>query len=290
MSKALTIVPDSSDLATMDDPAKFILTSCRRAKQYLALALASDSIEQVLEMKSQGMAMKTYAQQRKLGEDTQLAATEIVRRAERCLGLAVRVGQKTGKIRRHGNFKSDSKEQKLTLVSQFVGSGGKRSETYELTDGVTDEKFEEAITSSKAEKNLSRSNLIKNVRKATKKGGTQLATEKRRFIKRLKALAKKGATSAAIADELGFGRSWIKVSAKRHGIDIRADKVMGASQVLKPDRVLCSFVKVLESLAPDYELIDLDKIDRKCLVQCDSDMDEAMRPINLLRRRLKSKL
>ena len=44
-----------------------------------------------------------YTTQKQLGKDAQLAAAEIVRRAERGIGVAIRRGQQNGEIARRGD-------------------------------------------------------------------------------------------------------------------------------------------------------------------------------------------
>ncbi len=65
---------------------------------WLAMAQDHGEIEQIVEIKSQAEAMRIYTMQKQLGKDAQLSAAEIVRRAERGIGVAIRRGQEAGKI------------------------------------------------------------------------------------------------------------------------------------------------------------------------------------------------
>ena len=84
------------------DPAGFVVQACERAKAWLEEALEHGEIEQIAEIKSQAEAVRVYTAQKQLGKDAQLAAAEIVRRAERGIGLAIRRGQQQRPDRQAG--------------------------------------------------------------------------------------------------------------------------------------------------------------------------------------------
>jgi hypothetical protein len=75
------------------------------------MTASSDQIEQIVELKSQAEAIRVYTVQKQLGHDAELAAAEVVHRAERCIGLAIRKGQAEGRFTknaRHGVHDADS--------------------------------------------------------------------------------------------------------------------------------------------------------------------------------------
>jgi len=76
-----------------------------------------------------------------------VSASEIVRRAERCIGLAIRKGQAEGRIRRRGQSRGDGSKQGVTnfLDQHDLTGGGNSVGVYDLTDGVSDEVFEKAL-------------------------------------------------------------------------------------------------------------------------------------------------
>jgi hypothetical protein len=156
------------------DPAVFVTLACERAKTWLAQALDHGQIEQIVELKSQAEAIRVYTAQKQLGRDAELSAAEIVRRAERCIHLAVDKGREAGRIAPQGVTRyrpghhavSETPGEGATPV--LVGDLVNREElhnTRALRD-VSDEQFEEAITQAKEEGNLSRANVV---RKATGK-------------------------------------------------------------------------------------------------------------------------
>jgi hypothetical protein len=97
-----------------------------------------------------------------LGEEAQLAATEIIRRAERCMALAVRKGQKDGRLPKPGQRAVNSGR---SSVEEAAGTSRKElSLGYPLADDVSDAQFDAAIEQAKAERNLSRANVVRKVK------------------------------------------------------------------------------------------------------------------------------
>ena len=74
----------------------------------------------------QAEAIRSYTVQKQLGRDVELNAQEIVRRAERGLGLAIRKGQVDGTLQKPGQnirFAAPLNEESRS-VSQFFGYEG----------------------------------------------------------------------------------------------------------------------------------------------------------------------
>lgn len=153
------------------DPAEFVIVACERAKAWLAEILADGAIEEIVEAKSQAEAIRVYTVQKGLGKDAELAAQEIVRRAERGIGLAIRRGQEAGEIVKKGqgagapgvdrHDKSMSKLRDVVPVGEWRGNA---AGIVHMTDGVTQEQFETAIEEAKGEGNLSRANVVRKVK------------------------------------------------------------------------------------------------------------------------------
>src|SRR5438034_11436123 len=100
MAADLVLAADLGVVGQALDPETFVVAACERAKAWLREALEQGEIEQIAEIKSQAEAVRVYTMQKQLGMDAQLAAAEIVRRAERGIGLAIRRGQECGEITR----------------------------------------------------------------------------------------------------------------------------------------------------------------------------------------------
>lgn len=173
----LALIPvDASEIERSADPAVYVIAACERAKTWLAHALEHGGIEQIVELKSQAEAIRVYTMSKQLGHDAQLAAAEIVRRAERGIGLAIRKGQELGEIKRHGDNRHTLDGRDETIypkrpVGDFFTRPQERADTYAMTDGVSDERFETALTEAKAEGNLSRANVVRKVRPEPPEGG-----------------------------------------------------------------------------------------------------------------------
>ena len=288
--KSVTVLPETTDLDAITDPAKRIILSCERAKTWLAHALAGDQIEQIAEIKSQAQAMQAYARQKQLGEDAQISAAEIVRRAERCIALGIRKGQKEGRIARQGqggsqppHAKRPRRDNGISRPSDFISANelyDNRTGVYKMTDGVTDKQFEAGIAKGRAQKNLTRANVVRNVK------GNGKADRWERFAE----LAAAGNTSYQIAKELGVVRQSVMKRAARDSINIHADRVVGSSRIPKPDRILSEFVNTLEALVPSCEMINLEVVKREVLVESLQIMDAAMPALTRLRKGLKKKV
>jgi hypothetical protein len=109
--------------------------------------LEHGEIEQIAEIKSQAEAVRVYTAQKQLGKDAQLAAAEIVRRAERGIGVAIRRGQQGGQIARrgergsrgapgvHGGNPGDRRGDHLGSSRPFFRHGDERADAYAMTDG-----------------------------------------------------------------------------------------------------------------------------------------------------------
>ena len=114
-----------------------------------------------------------------LSMDAQLSATEIVRRCERRIGELIREGQAEGTILKPGEQLRRScspvtgehvvkRPIDFLTRSELSGDGAKQAGTgqgiYALTDGSTPDDFERALATAKAERNLSRANVVRKIR------------------------------------------------------------------------------------------------------------------------------
>lgn len=173
MSADLALAADPSVVERAADPGEYIVQCCERGKWWLKAALERDDMEAVLEAKAQAEAIRVYTVSKGYGADAKLSAEEIIRRAERGLALAVRKGQENGTVRTTGTdaFQGnqhvrgiDNDDTNTTSPGDWVGYGGTRTETYAMTDGVSDKDFEDGLAKAKTEENLSRANVARKVR------------------------------------------------------------------------------------------------------------------------------
>jgi hypothetical protein len=279
----LALAADPGMIERSADPAGFVVQACQRAKAWLREALEHGEIEQIAEIKSQAEAVRVYTTQKQLGKDAQLAAAEIVRRAERGLGTAIRRGQENGEIAKRGDRggrgasgvyganPGDRRGDHLGSAGSFFRHGDERADSYAMTDGVSDADFEEALDEAKAEGNMSRANVVRKVRR--RRGSTtdprgqvpdpadrspDAAARRRELIAELSTT---GMTSAQIGDRLGIRGEWVRQIARDHGITIQADAALGRRRRLDSNRIARETVHALEGLVMGVELADLAEID-----------------------------
>lgn len=159
-------MPDyAAEIERSADPAAYVVAACERAKTWLAHALEHGDIESIVELKSQAEAIRIYTMSKQLGKDAELSASEIVRRAERGIGLCIRRGQREGTVRTPSQRSSVLGENSTAISPRdVIGGGGQTmSDTYAMTDNVDDALFESAVRSARATGNLSRRGIIRSI-------------------------------------------------------------------------------------------------------------------------------
>jgi hypothetical protein len=278
MAADLALAADPEMIERSADPAGFVVQACQRAKAWLQEALEHGEIGQVAEIKSQAEAVRVYTTQKQLGKDAQLAAAEIVRRAERGIGVAIRRGQHNGEIARrgdrgglgapgvYGGNPGDRRGDHLGSPGSFFRHGDERADAYAMTDGVSDTDFEDALGEAKAEGNLSRANVVRKIRQRRHTlagaGGhvpdsadrsPEAAARRQELIGEF---AASGMSSQQIAQRLGICEDTVRQVAREHGIDIRADTVLGRTRRPDSNRIVRETVHALEGLAMGVELAD----------------------------------
>lgn len=151
-----------------------------QAKQWLDRAMqATNPAREVADFKAFVATVAEAAKQKKLSEGIQLESTEMVRRSERALGVAIRNGQDAGEIETavearsragqiargsHQNVADDLMKPKPTDFASAHELSRSQGGIYDLTDSVSDEQFEEALADAKFEENMSRANVVRHVK------------------------------------------------------------------------------------------------------------------------------
>jgi transposase len=293
------------------DPAAFVVAACERAKAWLEEALEHGEIERIAEVKSQAEAVRAYTAQKQLGKDAQLAAAEIVRRAERGIGLAIRRGQQNGQIAKrgdrgsrgsagiHGGNPGDRRGDHLESAAGFFRHGDERADAYAMTDGVSDTDFEDALGEARAEGNLSRANVVRKIRQ---RRGDPPATEGRvpdpadrapeaaaRRRELIGAFAARGMSSRQIGERLGIGYDRVRLLAREHGVDIRADAALGRTRRPNSARIVRETVHALEGLALGVELADTAGIDPAEAAAWAESMTRSIRALSKFLREMKER-
>lgn len=259
----------ATDVALLEklDPASrevAVTSMLDQARQWLERAKESTPPAQdVAEFKAFVATVAEAAKQKKLSEDIQLDAVEMVRRSERALGIAVKQGQESGAIQSktnmqfRGNQHANRPDGSVGMPSpdQFFSGGGERTAVYAVTDNVTDAEFEEAVTAAKEEGNLSRANVVSKVQSLTAYKETH--DEKWATIAQM---AADGYHSAQIAKTVGMSEQGVRKGARDKGIHIRADKVLGNTRRIDPLFVIEQIVLGLEVTETSLELVSYEDV------------------------------
>jgi len=307
MTAELALAADPAMIERAADPGEFVIQACQRARTWLREALDHGDIDQIAELKSQAEAIRVYTTQKQLGEDAQLAAGEIVRRADRGLAQAVRKGQEDGQI----NTREDGLRNARNPVGtdgtnrmssgDYLGYGHTRSDTYAMADGVPDEVFEDALAEAKEEGNLSRANVVRKIRQrrapASRDDGERVpepgdrsSQAAARRVELIRRWADEGSTSRQIAGLLGIRDDIVRRIAREHGISISADEVVGRTRQLDSNRIVRETANALEGLATGAGLVNPAELDKAQIPGWAGSMTASLRALSRLVKTLKEEM
>lgn len=144
-----------------------------QARQWLVRAKESTTPAQdVAQFKAFVATVAEAAKQKKLSEAIQLDALEMVRRSEDALGRAIREGQTAGEIAsvRTNNSKQTALRS-LVSPKEFLPDPHEARDAYAMADSSPEE-FDEALAAAKEEGNLSRANVVRQLRGCNSNWGT----------------------------------------------------------------------------------------------------------------------
>jgi hypothetical protein len=309
MAADLALAADREQIERSADPAGFVVAACERAKAWLTEALEHGEIGQIAELKSQAEAVRVYTAQKQLGKDAQLAAAEIVRRAERGIGLAVRRGQQHGQIARRGDRggcgapgvrggnPGDTRGEHLDSPAGFFRNGKERADCYAMADGVSDADFEAALGQAKSDGDLSRATVVRKICQRrgypAATGGpvpdpadrSVEATARRRDL--ISKFAANGMSSRQIGERLGISADRVRQVAREHEIDIRADAVLGRARRPEAGRIVRETVHALEGLAMGVQLADPAGLDPAEAARWAASMTRSIRVLSKFLRQMK---
>lgn len=297
MTTALAL-PDPDAIERAGDAVQFVELALERAKTWLHEALDHGDIDQIVELKSQAEAIRAYTAQKQYGADVVLTATEIVRRAERGLGVAIRRGQEAGEIatqetgwmrREAARGNPVTNRDKIPMsVTDVLSKGewsGNDAGIKDLADDVTDEQFEQAIEAAKAEKNLSRANVVRKTQQAAP--GHIPVT---RRLDEIRDLAAQALASHQIATRLGVGVNQIRSVAKANGIEVPADAVVGRTRLFDSNRIVQGTVTAVDGIDGLLDHIDFSTLDGEHLHGWVVSLSDAIRSLTTLRNNLKKEM
>lgn len=277
----LAIIPVAGTVQDYSDPAAFVELALTRAKEWLVEAIEHGDIAGIIELKSQAEAIRVYTTQKQIGKDAELNAAEVVRRAERGLGLAVRKGQAEGIVagRDAGWRARDDQSSNTTLIStsSVFAHSDERSDVYDMTDGIGEVQFEEALADAREEANMSRSNVIRKIR------GDGVNDK----IKVARKLAVRGNTVQQIASHLGYTRQGMFDFLKRHDIDVPAERVVANTRNLNSTRIVDAAVGSVNGIGMLFDQIVYADLPPENVQGWLDILNESIRSLTTLRNRLK---
>ncbi|MGH3448835.1 MAG: hypothetical protein ACRDQA_09760 [Nocardioidaceae bacterium] len=274
----------TADTAVLDDAdpetaAALVTNALQESKAWLSQAMTATDPTPIAAFKAWAATVEEATRQKKLGREIELDAAEMVRRAERGLGQAVRRGQADGTIRtQHPTAERRSLEE--TSTSGFFSCNRERVDSYGMSDDVTDDTFDAAVAAAKEEQNLSRANLVRKTRQ-------QQQAETTDRWDQIAALAGQGHTSTQIASKVGLTAATVRRGARDRGIPIRADELVGRTRRLDSDRIVAETVRTLDGAAVGLDLIDYTTLDPDQLPDWISSLAASLRTLNRLARQLK---
>lgn len=300
MSTDLVHVATADEIATLpaQDRAVMVTNALHESKQWLAVATKGTDPTPIVEFKAWAATVAEMTKQKRLAGEIQADALEMLRRAERGIGQAVRNGQEAGTISTPGGLgpvhtpgvrgssprSNQDRGDSPPSPKGFVGSGQVGHEVYSMTDGVTDEDFEDAITEAREEGNLSRANVVRKIkRQDSKRTRTQLADE-------IAERAQRGETSAQIARTVGVTEEWVRQTARDFDVDIPADKVLSRTRRIDSVRVIRETVAALEGLAGADVLISNEALSAISVNEANewtASLTQSIRALNRLNKRIK---
>jgi DNA-binding NarL/FixJ family response regulator len=284
-STALVSTDDMAAVESLDPQARELAVTqmLSEARSWLTQALETSEPASIANFKAQMATVAEATKQLGLSKEIQLDAVEMVRRAERGVGLAVRKGQAEGTINtkitnlRRGPEATDSTFGTPTSPSEFMLAGTPTHETYAMTDDVSDEEFEAAIAEAKAEENLSRANVVRKVKKSTR-------TSDKARLDRIAELAAKAWTSDQIGKEIGHHEETVRRLARAAGININADRALrGMHRRIDHNRIASQTVTALEGLVIGLQLLNIHEVDLTHADEWVTSLNASLRSLNRFR-------
>jgi hypothetical protein len=283
------------------DPAALVVAACERAGVLLREALAAGEIERIAEVRSQAEAVRVYTRQKQLGREAELAAAEIVRRAERGIGVAIRRAQQQGRIARRGDRGSrgapgmrggnpgDTRGDHLGSAAPFFKHPSERAGAYAMADGATDGEFEDALAAAKAEGNMSRANVVRKIGQRGRRSASagEPAAGGGDYWELIARHAARGMSSPQIAARLRIGDQRVRQIARQHSIEIRADLVTGRARRHDSDRIVRQTAHALEGLAMCVQLADPAGLDAGQADEWAASLSRSLRVLARFVRQLK---
>lgn len=291
---SVALPDDVAVLDAVDDPGAFVVAALDRAKAWLAQATTTD-LPEVVENKRRAEAIRCYVAQKELAHDAELAATELVRRAERRIGQLIREGQENGEIKRQGERGPEKAADDTRSFSAKPGPtdfapahelSSNGTGIYQMTDGVSDDDFEEALDEARQEKNMSRANVVRKVKAKNDPESRLMERNRAHRLTQITALAATGRTSHQIAEQIGVSAEYVRRLAGEEGVQL-ADAVVGRQRRHDSNRIVAETVATLDGVATGLRLVEPTDLDSNQVSAWLASLDDSMKELSKLRKTLR---
>lgn len=285
MTTDLALVATADEIADLApaDRAAMVTHALVESKSWLAVATKGTDPTPIAQFKAWAATVAEMTRQKGLASEIQADALEMVRRAERGIGVAVRNGQEAGQLATPQTSRAISiSGREIDRTASYFQGGQSQSDSYAMAD-VSDEQFEEALTEAREESNLSRANVVRKIKaQESHRTRDQLAEE-------IESLAKAGHASAQIARKVSVGEEWVRRTARDYGIEIPADRVIGKARRIDSIRVARETVTTLDGIAATVDLVtDLSGLDPREAQQWTASLTESIRALSRLKKRIEA--
>ncbi|HEY5201639.1 MAG TPA: hypothetical protein VIJ31_12115 [Acidothermaceae bacterium] len=288
MTADLVPVDNMTALEALEPQARelAITNMLTEARGWLAHAVEATEPRAIADFKAQMAAVAEISRQLNLSKEIQLDATEMVRRAERGVGVAIREGQSAGEIRKHGQRKgvfTESEDSPRARPEDFAGKTelyGNGAGIYDLIDDVSDERFEEALTEAKNEGNMSRANVVRHVKKQPG------PTSRDQRADTIRDLAQQGYSSRQMPGKVGVTEETVRAIARDFDIEIPADKVIGKTRRHDSTRIVGAIVSELSGLRLSLDLVDYEDLDPMQAQEWATSLDESFKTLTGFRKQI----
>jgi hypothetical protein len=298
MGTDLVIAGTADEIASLPpaDRAVMVTHALIESKQWLAVATKGTDPTPIAEFKAWAATVAEMTRQKGLAAEIQADATEMVRRAERGIGVAVRNGQEAGDIAKRGYAGPQGDyvrggspvrggrvhDEDKTSAREFFPEGNQTmTDAYAMTDSVTDEQFEEVLAEAREEGNLSRANVV---RKIKDQKSPQTRQQRADLIADL---ASKGMASTQMVATVGVSEEAVRQIARDYSIEIPADKAVRGTRRVDSARVVRETVHTLEGLLITLPLVDVDSLDPREAKDWTASLDQSIRALNRFNKKIK---
>ena len=167
-----------------------------------------------------------------------------------------------------------------------------------MADGVSDDDFEDALEQAKSDRDLSRANVVRTIRHRSghpPAPGRQVPDPADRSpeaaalrLGMIGEFAAHGLSSGQIGERLGISGDRVRQVAREHGIELRADAVLGRARPPDPGRIVRQTVHALEGLAMGVEFADPAGLDPAEAADWAASMTRSIRALNKFLRQMKA--